>query len=65
MRKLLLIAIASALSIQYGMAQRGGGRGAPKGPPRRPRPDLNALTIYPRRSFPGPRCRLEWTALCG
>jgi hypothetical protein len=36
MRKLLLIAITSALSIQYGMAQRGRGRGTPKGPPAPP-----------------------------
>src|SRR5690348_16445230 len=33
MRKLILVVIASALTVQYGVAQRGGGKGAPKGPP--------------------------------
>jgi hypothetical protein len=36
MRKLILAAVIAALSIQYGMAQRGGGRGAEKGPPAPP-----------------------------
>jgi len=37
MRKFLLVAITSALCMQFGIAQRGGGKGAPKGgPPAQP-----------------------------
>jgi hypothetical protein len=38
MRNLVLAAVTAALSIQYGIAQRGGGRGGPPAPPAGPPP---------------------------
>jgi hypothetical protein len=54
MRKWLLVAVTSALSIQYGIAQRGGGRGGPPPPPAGPPPaglecfDNLAMPEYPK-----------------
>ena len=57
MRKLLFVAIAMALSMQYGIAQRGGGKGGPKGgPPAPPAPPppagLECFDTLPTPEFP-------------
>ena len=53
MRKLLLVAITSALSIQYGIAQRGGGRGGPPPPPAAPPPaGFECFDNLPTPEFP-------------
>jgi len=57
MRKLLFVAMALALTMQYGIAQRGGGKGAPKGgppaPPAAPPPaGLECFDNLPTPEFP-------------
>jgi hypothetical protein len=53
MRRLLLVAVTSALSIQYGIAQRGGGRGGPPPPPAGPPPaGLECFDNLPTPEYP-------------
>ena len=57
MRKLMLIVIASLLTMQFGIAQRGGGKGGPKGgPPAAPAPPppagLECVDNLPTPEFP-------------
>jgi hypothetical protein len=53
MRRLLLLAVTLPLSIQSGMAQRGGGRGGPPAPPPGPPPaGLECFDNLPTPEFP-------------
>jgi len=57
MRRLLLVAFTAALCIQYGIAQRGGGKGGPKGgppaPPAEPPPaGLECFDNLPTPEYP-------------
>jgi Gram-negative bacterial TonB protein C-terminal len=55
MRRLLFMAVISALSLPYGIAQRGGGRGgqgAPQPPPAPPPAGLECFEDLPTPEFP-------------